>query len=361
MPNKRTLLAIHRWTGIVAALFLLLQGLTGAVAEWRDEALDAAAPAVAPSLARATGGALAVDAMLAAARRAHPKGTVKRMDLPEEGDRPLLMRLAEGGADRLLFFAPGTGALLSDRPARSYPSEFLYELHSQFSAGPHGRYVMALDALALLLLVVTGPWFWWPGRRNVRRALKLRWKGPAHRLVAELHRVSGATLFAFLGLTALTGLALALAPEVKALVGSEAAPKPPKLAASTPLAPLASVLRQAAASFPGQHLRSLRFSGPQGQIVRVIATARGPHSWSIDQMWIDRSGQRLVARQDARNAAPGDSALGWILPLHSWSWAGRVGQVLAMLLGLSLAGFAGSGFWLWARRTIKRRRSGARA
>ena len=355
MPNKRTLLSIHRWTGIVAALFLLLQGLTGAVAEWRDEALDAAAPAVTESLG--TGATPAVDAMLAGARAAHPKATVKRMDLPEEGDRPVLMRLADGG-DRLLFFAPANGALLSDRTARSYPSEFLYELHSQFLAGPNGRYVMALDALALLLLVVTGPWFWWPGRRNVRRALKLRWKGPPQRMVAELHRVCGAVLFALLGLTAVTGLALALAPEVKTLVGSEAAPKPPKVAATTPLAPLASVLSQAAARLPGQPLRSLRFSGPQGQIVRVIATAGGPHAWSIDQIWIDRSNMRLLSHQNARDAAPGDSALGWVLPLHSWSWAGRVGQVLAMLLALSLAGFAGTGFWQWARRTLKRRSAG---
>lgn len=360
MPSRRTLLSVHRWTGIVAALFLSLQGLTGAVVAWRDQALEAGAPAVTQTGRQAGPISPDLDAMLASAHAAHPQGTVKRLDLPEHPGAPALMRLAEGGADRLLFLAPN-GAILSDRTARSYPSEFLYELHSKFLAGENGRYVVTLDALALLILVVTGPWFWWPGRRNVRRAMTLKWKGPAHRLVAELHRVSGVALFGLLGLLAVSGLALALAPEVKALVGGEPPPNAPSDAASAPLVPLSSVAVRAAAAFPGQHVRSLRFSGPQGRLVRVIATAAGPHSWSIDQLWIDRAGDRLIKRQDARSAPSGDAALAWILPLHSWNWAGLPGQLLASLLGLSLAGFAGSGLWLWARRTVERRRSAERA
>ena len=346
---KRDLLTVHRWIGIVAGLFLLVQGISGIVVEWRDELLAATAPVVPVG----KGGGLAIDTMIGDARRLHPGATIKRFDFPESRDAPAMLRLTEGGVDLLLFFAPGDGRLISDAPARSYASEFLYELHAHFMTGPNGRWILAFASVALLVLVVTGPWFWWPGRKNIRRALKVKWKGPPHRLIAELHRVTGVCLFALLGFTAVSGLTLAMMPEARWLVASSVTPEIPNAPASGPLQPLADTVLQIETTMPGQNIKSLRFTGADLRGVRAVVAAHGPHSWSIDELWIDRDGGRLIGRRNAETAHSGDALLAWVLPVHSWQWAGLPGRLFAVVLGLALMGFSASGLWMWGRRKQK--------
>src|SRR5207247_1159807 len=67
----------------------------------------------------------------------------------------------------------------------------LLDLHDNLLAGPTGRQVNGLGALAVLALAVTGLVIWWPGIKTWRRSLTLHrgvgWK----RLTWHLHSMIG--------------------------------------------------------------------------------------------------------------------------------------------------------------------------
>ena len=175
MASKRTWLAVHRYLGLAAGLFLLVQALSGTVMIWRDELLLASLPAISTSPEHPP---VAIDTIVANARAAHPAAKIVRIDWPAAAGAPVIMRLFDPD-QHILSFTAVSGALLSDAAARSYPSEWMYELHSRLLLGENGRWAIALDGVALLILAITGPFVWWPGRKHIRRALQVRWKGAA--------------------------------------------------------------------------------------------------------------------------------------------------------------------------------------
>ncbi len=68
-----------------------------------------------------------------------------------------------------------TGAILVYRDELSawIHVEWLVKLHSNFLAGPIGRYVNGGGAACLTVLCLTGAFIWWPGIKNWRRSLKV--------------------------------------------------------------------------------------------------------------------------------------------------------------------------------------------
>lgn len=81
----------------------------------------------------------------------------------------------------------------------------LIELHDTLLAGPAGRKLNGVGALAVLLLAVTGLVVWWPGLARWRRGLTLHrgvgWK----RLVYDLHAMVGFWTFVFIAMFAVSG------------------------------------------------------------------------------------------------------------------------------------------------------------
>ena len=84
----------------------------------------------------------------------------------------------------------------------------LIELHADLLAGPSGRKVNGIGALAVLLSVITGLLIWWPGIKNWRRSLILRRGGGWRVFNWDLHGVIGFWGFGFSVVFAVSGLYL---------------------------------------------------------------------------------------------------------------------------------------------------------
>ena len=86
----------------------------------------------------------------------------------------------------------------------------LLDLHDNLLAGPTGRKVNGVGALAVLVLAVTGLVIWWPGIKTWRRSLTLHrgvgWK----RLIWELHSMIGFWSFGFILIFVVSGIYLAI-------------------------------------------------------------------------------------------------------------------------------------------------------
>jgi uncharacterized iron-regulated membrane protein len=72
--------------------------------------------------------------------------------------------------------------------------------------GTWGGFILAVTALLLLALSLSGLALWWPGRRRLPRGLKVRMKKGKYKLNYDLHKVAGLIALPFLLMWAVTGM-----------------------------------------------------------------------------------------------------------------------------------------------------------
>jgi uncharacterized iron-regulated membrane protein len=72
--------------------------------------------------------------------------------------------------------------------------------------GNWGGFILVVSAVLLLVLVVSGLVLWWPGRRRLRRGLKVRRGKGRYKLHYDLHKVVGFVALPALAIWALTGI-----------------------------------------------------------------------------------------------------------------------------------------------------------
>lgn len=179
---------LHRAAGFWTSALLLLAGITGASLVFHDAFQRLAhvvtasrpAPRSAPPAAPARparGPALPVDALLAAARRAQPGGTITYLYLPTAPGQAFRLRQrlpveTHPTGKSFVHVDPFTGRVLAiEDGARASRGErlysVLYPLHIGVVGGTGTRVLAVLAGLALPLLAVSGALV---RRRRVRRA-----------------------------------------------------------------------------------------------------------------------------------------------------------------------------------------------
>jgi uncharacterized iron-regulated membrane protein len=83
--------------------------------------------------------------------------------------------------------------------------------------GTWGGLALAVVALLLLALCLSGLVLWWPGRRKLRRGLKVRRGRGRYKFQYDLHKVAGFVALPFLLMWALTGVMFELPKQADAV------------------------------------------------------------------------------------------------------------------------------------------------
>jgi uncharacterized iron-regulated membrane protein len=191
-PARMTRPAIvrqHRDIGVVAAPLLLLSMTTGTLMIFEPLAAAVLAPwgslenPAAPELAPA--GAAGSDsdwtAMMAAAQARFPGAAPRRLTLPTEPGKPVVLRMRQSfewtpNGRTYVNLDPATARILSvDDPAQGTAAqsaqEKFYPLHAAKVGGFGWKLAITLSGLALALLGTLAVWSFWFRRNPPRRAV----------------------------------------------------------------------------------------------------------------------------------------------------------------------------------------------
>lgn len=335
-------LSLHRWLALALAPFLVLQVLTGTVLVVQELTLPA--PAAAPR---------AVSDYAGSAAAAVPGFRVTRLYLPGLTSRDAFAELA--GPDGQTAYAsldPQTAAVRRVGPLAAFPLRAAVQLHYHLASGTGGLIAIALVGLALVSAACTGFVVWWPGRKNLRQAMKVRPGLPPRLRRRQLHRTVGASVAALALFSGVTGLLLVV-PDLYAAL------QPAAPSATVPPAPTPAAVDRAVAAaqgrFPDALLRDVRFPPADRVAINFAAperNARAVHSAAV------RISDGAVI--DAVPAATSPVLWMKVLHLHTGQAVPVLGPLLllAEAAALLFLAWAGTAMWFTARRD--RARSKAR-
>lgn len=382
MKFRRTLALVHRYSGLLLLVFVLISASTGSILVFSHEIdrwlnpglLRVVVPPDAQPRPYAEQLAAAVASQAGQGDSWQPVSLTPGRQA--DGATSILFRQPDSGHAgrfvwRQVLLDPYTARVLGQRERTRLSADraglmnLISEVHGKLLLGDIGRQWFGVVAILWLFSLPLGLFLWWPGRGKLHRALTVRRDVGAARRNFDLHRVAGFYSAPVIAVVALSGIYMAWTGEVKQLVGTvltvdgNIAPKMPAVDGRTRLDADAA-LRVARDVFPVGELRRIGLPRRPGDAyavsIRLPGEVRRP-STARSTVWVDSDDGRLLKVYNATQAAAGDAYLDWQTPLHTGSAFGLPGRLVVALAGLAAVLSCVSGFLVWRRRTAARRHS----
>ncbi|GHB71079.1 PepSY-associated TM helix domain-containing protein [Persicitalea jodogahamensis] len=194
--------AIHKWCGLIAGLFILMLSITGAMLVFNDE-IDTATNADMVKV-NPEGQRLSTDALIQSLVQQLPDASLSSTLLyPGEPDRAPMTQLRLGDKNWWVYQNPATGAVLGKREPNETFMKVILHVHEHLTLGQTGHAILLVVGIALILMVVTGVWYY---RKSLFSVFKIGVRNRNTYLVnSDLHKLTGVLSFIFLLLMAVTG------------------------------------------------------------------------------------------------------------------------------------------------------------
>lgn len=354
---RRLVRRCHLWLGLSLGLLLVMLGLTGSVLvfyveidRWLHPEQDVAGQAMPASY----------DAAILTLRERFPdKHGPWRLEVTgQPGAIPARYYNPPETAGRafapmMVWLSPDGARVLRRDYWGDYAMTWIYDLHYRLQAGVRGGQVLGWTGIALLLLLLSGLWAWWP-RGSWAKALRLRRQARPVRALRDWHKLSGLAGLPLLAMLTLTGVMLALPDEADAVLAPAFGP-PPQLpqplsrdGSGDQIAPSLAVAA-ATQAMPTARLAWIEVPARGNKAFRLRLQQPGdpsrrfPHSY----VWVDQHDGRVLAAYDAtgRNAA---TLIGsWVHPLHDGSAGGNTLRWLLFVAGLVPTALFVTGVMRW--------------
>ncbi|WP_336761520.1 PepSY-associated TM helix domain-containing protein [Asaia sp. VD9] len=374
------MLLLHRYVGLVLAPLLVVIGLTGSVSVFRVELDRMLNPDL--FITPHKDAQLPLSRIVAVIRSQHPDQSLIAVDYrPAPGGTihaylsPATDKSGRSRTDEL-FFDPSDAHEMGGRIAegcclgRRVLIPFIYRVHYSLAAGPIGLWIIGITALVwsldclngllLTLPPVTPPWrrgFW----SGWQKAWVITRPRSALRLFFDLHRAFGLWLWIILLGMAVSGVALALGPQVFQPVVrtlfpmAEPTPPVPRPGGAHPLN--LDEAESRAYDYVVAHGVSAR---PAALLLSSAADSAMFYLFSNDDSFPAGFGSPMITVNRETGAItqaefPPHGRLGDLIlqvqdPFHSGRLAGLVGRILVCLSGIATALLSVTGVLIWQRK-----------
>ena len=214
---RRALFQVHLWTGIGIGLYVLLMSVSGSVLVYRRELARTFSRE--PRIAAGPGTRMTVAELKQTARRDYPEYEAIRVYERKNPEQPVEILLEHGEKRLQRLFNPYTGADLGDplQPGFRFIL-WLADLHDNLLWERTGRRLNLIGGILGTLLCLTGAIIWWPGLKNWRNSLSVRWKENRKGFNWALHSALGFWSAAFIFMWGISGIYLSIPESFNAVV-----------------------------------------------------------------------------------------------------------------------------------------------
>lgn len=353
-------LAIHKWLGLVVAVFFAIAAFTGGVLVYEqelDRLINAGRFPVTP-------GDVGVERVLEGALAAHPGAQILRIEWPRMREPVYQVDLEvtgeAGPARRVVLLDPGSGSVIEPTRARIPLMTVMRRTHTSLMVGPIGHDAVLYSSMLALFSLVTGLILWWPGVRRFFRGFAVRTRRGFYAFNFDLHQTIGAITLPILFIITLSGILIpyerVLTRALRPFVASEAADteaagqvKLEGRTEDTPSLPLPHLIAVAQAAAGGGRPSLLRdVPDPAEPVVIEFQHGRPGTAGIVTGVLLDpRDGSVLQVRDPRRLEPAVRMARVDNFNVHVGGFGGTPIRVLYVIVCFIGAGLAVSGVLIW--------------
>lgn len=365
------ILRLHRWSTFALGALLVFTCVSGSILVFTDE-IDML---LRPELFAATPGDVGPDRALAAAQAAVPGKHVGRFWFPQP-ERPVYVGEVGGRQRTYVHVDPGTGAVLGIRSESVM--HWIRTLHASYRAGVPGLYLVGFLGVALLLMMATGIYLWWPGLRKFALGFRFRKRGGAALINYDLHNLTGIFSLPVLALITVTGVAIVFVPATRVVLHAlwlrspgplpGAGVREAPVEVSGPRLTLAELTARTRDTIPGFDILSVVLRPREAAPVQVrLSHPDMPFPDGITSVTLDPYTGRVLATNDLRAMTAADRfRQRWMYTLHIGRFGGLPMRWIYVVAGLIPVVSVGTGLVVWwlrrqGRLALAERRAAARA
>lgn len=352
---RRRIVTLHRWLGVAAAIFWLVQALTGIAILFHWELRDAS-----------FAGAHRTTDLGAIERRIDvlaPRGTSATVDsvwttagFPDRYD----IAFTDGQKQSRSARIAGDGSLLHvSEPGEGSLLDTLVDIHHNLAAGEIGDWIVGISGILLLSNLAFGLVAAWPKGRRWRQTLVPIRKGPTAARLYSWHRAVG--LWAVLPAIVLVGTGTLLKFEhgFGALIGAREVSLPPVPARVPRPIGFAAAAGAALAAIPGSTLTAVAFPTPEDATYRVRVRAPGEirRAYGAGIVLVDANDGAVRGVYPIDRAEAPRAFMSALFPIHTGEIGRLPGRLIVLTLGIWLATMVVLGLLLWQRRRPRKKRA----
>ena len=345
---RNTIRTLHLSIALVAAAFVVMLGVTGSIMAFEpelDHVIHRHLWQVEPH-----GSQLSLDDLVARTVVRYPGERATGVWVSEAPD--LAARVLLPG--KTIYVNPYTGEITGLGSATPDVLARIHQLHLRLLWMSHpeaGKKIVGWMDIAMLFLVLSGCYLWWPLKR-----ITIAWNASRRRRWLDVHAVTGISVFAFLLLLGLTGAAIAFdgAEDLAyRLTRSAPATRPAHIVTPLPTGPISldRAMAIARAAIPGATPFQISIPRPDGTYgIRARfpedLTPGGRSRIEVDQYTGD-----VVFAESSRTAPAGTRAVILNRAIHTGDVFGLPSKILMSLASLLTVVMATSGLLTWWYRT----------
>ncbi len=352
---------VHRWLGFTCGAILIVAGLTGSLLAFYMEVERNLYPHMQTRPYALPASYESVYARLSEIPVERP-GSWK-IEIPPAGVvGPITSRYNDSDRTRMVTLDPDTLEIMRDARWSETFFTWIYDVHQHLLMGTPGKVLMAIAAVLMVVMLLTGLGNWLLKKGGLVAKLAFKRHASAAQRTYDIHKLVG--LVAVLLLLALgTAPLISLPKQVHPLLERISPLMKDPAVESTPLPSVGRLTIDAAIA-----IGEARFPGSRVVWVRVPSTVTEPYDLQIRQagaplsrfprthLWIDQYTGGVLAVKDPRTDTPSDTILNWLVPIHDGKAFGLGGRVMVAVLGLlPLVLFVTGVMRRWQKRVVRRK------
>jgi uncharacterized iron-regulated membrane protein len=343
---RKVFFNLHLYAGLAAAVFILIFGLTGSIMAFEtelDHMLHWRLSYVTPN-----GPARSLANLAGIVAQRYPGQRIGGYGVPADPGLAYSVSIPH----YTLYINQYTGELLGEREGGIDMLGRIHQLHLRLlmlDSPRLGKSIMSWAGVAMLFLLLSGVYLWWPYRR-----FAIKWSGGSRRVWFDVHAVVGIFSFLFLFVLTLTGIMIGFEEKAVPLFYKMTNSSPsriPRVQAAPPpgAQPIGpdSALEIARSAVPGAAPFQISIPGPKGayNIRARFPEDRTPGGRSA--IVIDQYTGAVVFAEGSRRAPAGARMVIANRAIHTGDIFGIPSKALMSLACLMAVAQVISGVTLW--------------